>query len=45
MGQSFLVIADELFTYRRHPRFFSPRLITGVRRARKAIVEIVRDMV
>jgi uridine phosphorylase len=40
-----LVVADELSTERWRPRFFSPRLIKGVRRARKAIVEIVQELV
>ena len=40
-----LVVADELSAESWHPRFFSPRLIKGVRQARKAVVEIVQDMV
>jgi len=40
-----LVVADELSTESWRPRFFSPRLIKGVRRARKAVMEIVQDMV
>lgn len=40
-----LVVADELFTGRWRPRFFSPRLIKGVRRARTAAVEILGEMV
>jgi uridine phosphorylase len=40
-----LVVADELSTESWRPRFFAPRLIKGVRRARKAVVEIVQEMV
>ena len=40
-----LVVADELSTGRWRPRFFSPQLIRGVRRARKVAVEILREMV
>ena len=39
-----LVVTDELSTESWRPCFFSPRLIQGVRRARRAAVEIVRDM-
>jgi uridine phosphorylase len=40
-----LVVADELAAESWLPRFFTPRLITGVRRARKAVKEIVQEMV
>jgi uridine phosphorylase len=40
-----LVVADELSAESWRPRFFSPRLIKGVRRARKAVVEIVQELV
>ena len=40
-----LVVADELSTESWRPRFFSPRLIKGVRRTRKAVVEIVQELV
>ena len=40
-----LVVADELFTGQWRPRFFSPRLLKGVRRARTAAVEILGEMV
>lgn len=40
-----LVVTDELFSGRWRPRFFSPQLIKGVRRARKVAVEILREMV
>jgi uridine phosphorylase len=40
-----LVVADELSAESWHPRFFAPRLIKGVRQARKAVVEIVQEMV
>jgi uridine phosphorylase len=40
-----LVVTDELSTESWRPCFFSPRLIKGVRKARKAAVEIVREMV
>jgi uridine phosphorylase len=40
-----LVVTDELSTGRWRPHFFSPRLIKGVRQARKAVVEIVHEMV
>jgi uridine phosphorylase len=39
-----LVVADELFTGRWRPRFFSPQLFRGVRRARTAAVEILGEM-
>jgi len=39
-----LVVADELATGRWRPRFFSPHLIRGVRRARTAAVEILEEM-
>ncbi len=39
-----LVVTDELSRESWRPCFFSPRLIQGVRRARKAVVEIVREM-
>jgi uridine phosphorylase len=40
-----LVVSDELFTGRWRPRFFSPQLIRGVRRVRKVVVEILREIV
>jgi uridine phosphorylase len=40
-----LVVTDELSTERWRPRFFSPQLIRGVRRARKVAVEILQEMV
>jgi uridine phosphorylase len=40
-----LVVADELSADRWHPFFFAPRLIKGVHQARKAVVEIVQEMV
>ncbi len=40
-----LVVADELSAEKWRPRFLAPRLIKGVRQARKAIVEIVQEMV
>jgi uridine phosphorylase len=40
-----LVVTDELTAESWRPGFFSPRLIKGVRRARKAVVEIVQEMV
>jgi uridine phosphorylase len=40
-----LVVSDELSTGRWRPRFFSPPLIRGARRARKVAVEILREMV
>ena len=40
-----LVVADELTAESWLPRFFSPRLIKGVHRARKAVVEVVQEMV
>ena len=40
-----LVVADELSKGTWRPRFFSPQLIRGVRRARKVAVEILREMV
>ncbi|MCJ7664099.1 MAG: nucleoside phosphorylase [Desulfobacterales bacterium] len=40
-----LVVADELSAESWRPRFFSPRQIKGVRQARKAVVEIVKEMV
>jgi uridine phosphorylase len=40
-----LVVTDELSPEKWRPRFFSPQLIRGVRRARKVIVEILREMV
>jgi len=40
-----LVVADELSTGRWRPRFFSPQLFRGVRRARTAAVEILGEMV
>ncbi len=40
-----LVVADELSAESWLPRFFAPRLIKGVRRARKAVKEIVQEMV
>ena len=40
-----LVVTDELSEDRWRPGFFSPPLIKGVRRARKAVVEIVKEMV
>jgi uridine phosphorylase len=39
-----LVVTDELATGRWRPRFFSPHLIRGVRRARTAAVEILGEM-
>ncbi len=40
-----LVVADELSAESWRPRFFAPRLIKGVRQARKAVKEIVQEMV
>jgi uridine phosphorylase len=40
-----LVVTDELATGQWRPHFLSPRLIKGVRRARAATVEILREMV
>ncbi len=40
-----LVVADELSAGKWHPLFTAPRLIKGVRRAHKALVEIVQEMV
>jgi uridine phosphorylase len=40
-----LVVTDELSSESWHPHFFAPRLIQGVRRARKVVVEIVKEMV
>lgn len=40
-----LVVTDELSTGQWHPRFLSPRLLKGVRRARTAAVEILGEMV
>jgi uridine phosphorylase len=40
-----LVVTDELATGRWRPRFFSPQLIRGARRARKMAVEMVRELV
>jgi uridine phosphorylase len=40
-----LVVADELSVGKWRPRFFAPRLIKGVHQARKAVVEIVQEMV
>jgi uridine phosphorylase len=40
-----LVVTDELSTGRWRPRFFSPHLIRGVRRARTVVVEILRGIV
>jgi uridine phosphorylase len=40
-----LVVADELSADSWRPRFFAPRLIKGVHRARKSVVEIVQEMV
>ena len=40
-----LVVTDELSSGKWRPRFFSPQLIRGVRRARKVVVEILRVMV
>ena len=40
-----LVVSDELSPADWRPRFFSPRLIHGARRARKVVVEILRKMV
>jgi uridine phosphorylase len=40
-----LVVADELSAERWRPRFFTPRLIKGVRRARKAVKEIMQEIV
>ncbi len=39
-----LVVTDELFTGSWRPRFLSPQLIRGVRRARKVAVEILREL-
>lgn len=39
-----LVVSDELFEGSWHPRFFSPKLIRGVRRARRMAIEILRAM-
>jgi uridine phosphorylase len=40
-----LVVADELTTEKWRPLFSAPRLIKGVHRARKAVVEIMQKMV
>ena len=40
-----LVVTDELATGQWRPRFFSPRLIKGVSRARTAAMEILGEMV
>jgi uridine phosphorylase len=40
-----LVVADDLSAERWRPRFFALRLIKGVRQARKAVKEIVQEMV
>jgi len=40
-----LVVSDELSPTGWRPHFFSPRLIQGARRARKAVVEIAKEMV
>jgi uridine phosphorylase len=40
-----LVVADELSTEKWRPLFLAPRLIKGVRQARKAVKEIVQEMV
>jgi uridine phosphorylase len=40
-----LVVTDELSKGKWRPRFFSPQLIKGVGRARKVVVEILREMV
>ncbi|MBW2038763.1 MAG: nucleoside phosphorylase [Deltaproteobacteria bacterium] len=39
-----LVVSDELFGGNWHPRFFSPKLIRGVKKARKMAVETLRGM-
>jgi len=39
-----LVVADELSAESWLPRFFAPRLIKGVRQARKAVEEIVQEI-
>jgi uridine phosphorylase len=39
-----LVVTDEFTPESWHPRFFSPRLIKGVRQARKAVVEILQEV-
>ena len=40
-----LVVADELSAGKWRPLFTAPRLIKGVRRARKAVKEIVQELV
>jgi uridine phosphorylase len=40
-----LVVADELSAGKWRPLFLAPRLIKGVRQARKAVVEILQEMV
>lgn len=40
-----LVVTDELSPEKWRPRFFSPRLIRGVRRTHKMVLEILREMV
>jgi uridine phosphorylase len=40
-----LVVADELSAGKWHPLFTAPRLIKGVRQARKTVAEIVQEMV
>ena len=40
-----LVVADELSRGKWRPRFLSPQLISGVRRARKAVVETLGEIV
>jgi uridine phosphorylase len=40
-----LLVTDELTTEGWQPRFFSPHLKKGVRKARNAVAEIVREMV
>jgi uridine phosphorylase len=40
-----LVVADELSAEKWRPLFSAPRLIKGVRRARKAVLEILQEMV
>jgi len=40
-----LVVADELSAGKWRPLFTAPRLIKGVRQARKAVIEIVKEMV
>lgn len=39
-----LVVSDELFDGRWHPRFSSPKFMIGVKRARKIAVETLRKM-